>query len=183
MISYTGYVSQEIKLDNRSVVSAHLQQSISELDHVQIIAYGQTTKRLNTGNVTTITSEDIANQPVDNPLLTLEGRVPGLFVSQASGIPGSGVTTLIRGQNSISSGNDPLYIIDGVPYPSLLLNNQGFVLGSSGSGISGIQSMFGNPLSNLNPSNIESISVLKDASATAIYGSRGANGVILITTK
>jgi TonB-linked SusC/RagA family outer membrane protein len=185
VISFTGYATTEVKIRMESQGYLHIRMPVSTnvLDEVQVVAYGTTSRRYNTGNVTTVEAKDIEMQPVDNPLLALEGRVPGLFITQAAGVPGSGVTTLIRGQNSISSGNDPLYIIDGVPYPSLLLNNQGFVLGSSGNGITGVQSMFGNPLSSINPSDIESISVLKDASATAIYGSRGANGVILITTK
>ncbi len=182
IISFIGYDKKELPAQPEWN-NIRLSVATSKLDEIQVIAYGRTSQRLNTGNVSTVSAKEIEQQPVDNPLLTLAGRIPGLFVTQATGVPGSGVTVLIRGQNSISSGNDPLYIIDGVPYPSLLLNNQGFVLGSTGSGISGTQSMYGNPLSNLNPSDIESISVLKDASATAIYGSRGANGVVLITTK
>ncbi len=161
-----------------------LKTKTSVLDEVQMIAYGSTSKRLQTGNVTTVKGEDIAKQPVSNPLLALEGRVPGLFITQANGLPGSGVTVRIQGKNSITKGNDPLYIIDGVPYTSQLLPNFGGPLGGSGGlVINGVADGSGNPLSFINPADIESIDVLKDADATAIYGSRAANGAILITTK
>ncbi len=153
---------------------------ISPLDVIQIEAYRTNTKRLSTSNISTVKSADIEKQPVTNSLLALQGRVPGMQITQSSGVPGSGVTVRIRGQNSINNGNDPLYVIDGVPFSSQNLNNLGTILGSSGSNVGGL---FGNPLSYLNPLDIESIDVLKDADATAIYGSRGANGVVLITTK
>ena len=117
--------------------------------------------------------EEIARQPVSNILSVLSGRVTGVQVTSASGVPGSNVTVRIRGRNSIANGNDPLYLLDGVPFPATSLN------GAFGGGAAG----FSSPLDNINPDDIESIEVLKDASATSIYGSRGANGVILITTK
>jgi len=178
IVSYTGFGTKEI-LFEKSTVSVVLQSSNSPLDQAQVIAYGTTTERLNTGDVTTVKAEDLEKQPVNNPLLALEGRVPGLFITQNNGLPGSGISVMIQGQNSITSGNDPFYVIDGVPYSSQLLYNLGGVLGNSG----GNGSQAGNPLSFINPSDIESISVLKDAEATAIYGSRAANGAILITTK
>jgi len=108
----------------------------------------------------------------------MEGRVPGMFITQNTGVPGGGFNVQIRGQNSIANGNDPLYVIDGVPYTSTLLNSLGSnILGKSSN------SNIGSPFNYINPSDIESIDVLKDADATAIYGSRGANGVVLITTK
>ena len=122
---------------------------------------------------------DIEKQPVNNPLLALEGRIPGVFVTQSTGFPGSGVVVQIQGQNSITNGNDPFYVIDGVPYTSELLPNWGGIFGANGIN----SSISGSPLNYINPSDIESISVLKDADATAIYGSRAANGAILITTK
>jgi TonB-linked SusC/RagA family outer membrane protein len=177
----------EIKLNGRTELALNLKTKTSVLDEVQIIAYGQTSKRLQTGNVTTVKGEDIAKQPVSNPLLALEGRVPGLFITQSTGLPGSGVSVRIQGQNSINKGNDPLYIIDGVPFSSQLLPSLNSPLGSSNNGGSGngqgYASGNGNPLSFINPSDIESIEVLKDADATAIYGSRASNGAILITTK
>ncbi|WEK35577.1 MAG: SusC/RagA family TonB-linked outer membrane protein [Candidatus Pseudobacter hemicellulosilyticus] len=151
-----------------------------KLDEVQIIAYGTTTRRLNTSNSVTITAKDIEKQPVTNPLLSLQGRVPGLFVLQPSGLAGSSVKVQVQGINSITSGNNPLYVIDGVPIiselPSTVIDA---VLGPAGPNYSGN----GNPLNYINIADIESIDVLKDADATAIYGSRAANGAILITTK
>jgi TonB-linked SusC/RagA family outer membrane protein len=152
------------------------------LDEVQVIAYGVTSQRLNTGNVSAVNAETISKQPVNNPLLALSGRVPGLQINQVNGFAGSGVSVQIQGQNSITQGNDPFYVIDGVPYFSQLLPNLGNILGTSrSSGLSVANN--GNPLSFINPQDIESISILKDADATAIYGSRAANGAILITTK
>ncbi len=137
------------------------------------------TKRFNTGNVVTLSNKEIERQPVGNPLNNLQGRVAGLYISQNSGVPGGSFNIQIRGQNSINNGNDPLYIIDGVPYTSQLLPNLSEDILQRGRG----SFVGGNPLSYINPTDIESISVLKDADATSIYGSRGANGVIIITTK
>ncbi|WP_426582655.1 SusC/RagA family TonB-linked outer membrane protein [Mucilaginibacter sp. R-33] len=179
VITFIGYQPKEVKAaENLGVIQ--LAVATSSLDQVQVIAYGQTSQRLSTGNVTTIKAADIEKQPVNNPLLALQGRVPGLFIEQASGVAGGGVKVRIQGQNSYLNGNDPLYVIDGVPYSSQLLSNLGGILRSSGSGDINAN---GNPLSFINPADIESISVLKDADATAIYGSRAANGAILITTK
>ncbi|HEX9512826.1 MAG TPA: SusC/RagA family TonB-linked outer membrane protein, partial [Puia sp.] len=182
-ISYVGYekfTSEIVASDNTMMVNAELKKSTNRLDEVQVIAYGTTTERFNTGNVSVVKAEDIEKQPVNNPLLALEGRVPGLVITQAAGLPGSGVTVQIQGQNSIGNGNDPFYVIDGVPYTSQLLPSLNHLLLGT-SGVNNPQA--GNPLSYINPSDIESISVLKDADATAIYGSRAANGAILITTK
>ncbi len=171
----------EIIVGGKTELLVKLKIRTSALDEVQIIAYGQAIKRLQTGNISTIKADDIEKQPVNNPLLGLEGYVPGLFITQNTGVPGGGLNIQIRGQNSIANGVDPLYIIDGVPYTSQLLPNLGgSVLTQSNKNY--VQGA-GNPLSFISTSDIESISVLKDADATAIYGSRGANGVILITTK
>lgn len=160
----------EEAINGRRNLELKVKGKTGKLDEVQVIAYGKTSQRFNVGNVTTVKAEDIEKQPVQNPLLALQGRVPGLVVTQTTGIPGGGVTVRIQGQNSIRSGNDPLYVIDGVPYPSQLLAPDGPLVN-------------GSPLNYINPSDIESIDVLKDADATAIYGSRAANGAILITTK
>jgi TonB-linked SusC/RagA family outer membrane protein len=179
VVSYTGYISKEVKAE-KDMGSVVLEISLSKLDEVQVIAYGTTTQRLSTGNVTTIKADVIEKQPVNNPLLALQGRVPGLFIEQATGFAGTGVKVRIQGQNSINNGSDPLYVIDGVVYPSQLLAGGNVLLGNSG----GSQDDgTGNPLSFINPADIESIDVLKDADATSIYGSRAANGAILITTK
>ncbi len=177
VISSIGYATREINIGNNDAIGAiNLTLSDSKLDEVQIIAYGTTTQRLSTGNISTVKAADIEKSPVNNPLLALQGRVPGVFITQATGLPGSGVTVRVQGQNSITKGNDPFYIIDGVPYSSQLLPSLTGVLGNSGGAD-------GNPLNFINPLDIESIDVLKDADATAIYGSRAANGAILITTK
>jgi len=177
VISYIGFVKRELPVA-ANMGKIKLTIASNQLDAVQVTAYGQTTERLSTGDISTVMSKTIGQQPVDNSLLALEGQVPGLFITQSTGIPGSGVTVQIRGTNSIANGKDPFYVIDGVPYTSELLPNSAQVLGTSAS-----SSINGNPLSFLNPDDIESISVLKDASATSIYGSRAANGAIIITTK
>jgi len=173
-VSFTGYESKTVKAVPGDLLSVILKVSTSPLDQVQIIAYGSTSKRLNIGDVSTVNAKTIAEQPVSDPLAALEGRVPGLQITQQSGVPGSAYTVLIRGQNSIANGNNPLYVIDGVPYTGNSISAN--VL--TASILAG-----GNPLSSINPQDIESIDILKDADATSIYGSRGANGVILITTK
>jgi TonB-linked SusC/RagA family outer membrane protein len=168
VISFIGYQKQELPAQT-DMGKIKLVIATNALDAVQVVAYGETTQRLTTGNISGVTAEEIERQPVDNPLLALEGKVPGLFVAQTNGAPNSAVTVQIQGQNSIQSGNDPLYVIDGVPY-----NSETMMQG----GIGGT-----NPLSYVNPTDIQSIEVLKDAEATSIYGSRAANGAILITTK
>lgn len=183
IISYTGLKEKEYKITSTlSVETIVMEMSDNRLDEVQIIAYGTTSKRLSTGNINTVKAKDIEKQPVNNPLLALQGRVPGLFIEQATGFSGTGVKVRIQGQNSIQNGNDPLYVIDGVPYVSQLLPGGNMILGNSG-GSFRVLNVNGNPLSSINPADIESIDVLKDADATAIYGSRAANGAILITTK
>ena len=171
-ITSVGYEAREILIGTNRNLNIHLQAAIDGLDEMVIKGYYSTTKRLNTGSVSKINAEDISQQPVSNVLSAMEGRMPGVFIAQSSGVAGAAISLQIRGRNSIRSGNDPLYLVDGVPYTSTQL-------GSSQSAI--IEG--GSPLSNINPSDIESVEVLKDADATAIYGSRGANGVILITTK
>lgn len=171
IITYTGFATKTATVSLKLPTVIYLKPSTSELDQVQVIAYGTTTKRFSTGNVATVTAADIAKNPVSNPLLALSGRVSGLVINQTTGMPGGAVSVQLRGRNSIGNGNDILYIIDGVPF-------KGGVAGSINSGLAQ-----GNLLDLVNPADIESIDVLKDADATSIYGSRGANGVILITTK
>ena len=184
MISFSGFESRQVKFGSQSGLNVVLLRSNSPLDQVQVVAYGTTTPRFSTGDVTTVTSAEIEKQPVDNPLLALEGRVPGLLITQTSGVPGSGISITIQGLNTLSAGTDPFYVVDGVPYPSELLPNLGAIMGNgSGTNNQYTSSGYGNPLSYINPADIESISVLKDADATSIYGSRAANGAIIITTK
>ena len=175
VINYLGFVTKEVVAD-KEYTFIRLQQSESKLDEVQIQAYGVTSKRLNTGNISSVKAEDIAKQPINNPLLALSGRVPGLEITQGSGLAGSGVRVRIQGTNTITSSNEPFYVVDGVPFQSSLL-------GSLRDNTINDIPAFGNPLSYINPLDIESIEVLKDAAATSIYGSRAQNGAILVTTK
>jgi TonB-linked SusC/RagA family outer membrane protein len=180
-ISYIGYEAYRTKInvvDNQATILARLKQSENNLDQTVVKGYYATTNRLNTGDVTTIKSEDLAKQPVANPLAALEGRVPGLVITQTTGAPGGGFKVQIRGQNSLLNGNDPFYVIDGVPY-----NSQIPALKSTYKPLINPTLQGGNPLNFINISDIESIVILKDADATSIYGSRAANGAILITTK
>lgn len=178
IISHVQYEIMNLSVRGNGFINATLQLRVSSLDELQIIAYGTTTKRFTTGNVTTIKSSDLEKQPVQNPLLALQGRVPGLEITQSTGLSGGGVKVRIQGINSFGSinglvGTEPLIIVDGVPYPSK------FPYSSAMDAL--IQG--GSPLNYINMMDIESISILKDADATAIYGSRAANGAILITTK
>lgn len=175
VFSFIGYASLEIEMKDQTTIEVTLHEDTQNLNEVVVNAgYWKVRDREQTGNIAKVSAEEIARQPVSNPLQALQGRMPGVYIQQSSGVPGSGFNIQIRGRNSLrADGNDPLYIVDGVPY-------NGTALGSifSNSIVNG-----GSPLNQLNPADIESIEVLKDADATAIYGSRGANGVVLITTK
>jgi TonB-linked SusC/RagA family outer membrane protein len=180
-ISFVGYEMQTIVVRNKTVINASLSIAVKGLDETIIKGYYTTSKRLNTGNVSKVTAEEIGKQPISNPLAALEGRMPGVYIQQTTGVPGGAFNIQIRGQNSLrnslnnsasDNGNLPLYVIDGVPFTPTSL----------GAGISGALQTI-SPLNSFNPADIESIEILKDADATAIYGARGANGVVLITTK
>ncbi len=189
VFSCIGYNKQEVAVGKRNVVDLVIEENASELEAITINAgYYTVTDKTKTGNIAKVTAKEITNIPVASPLMALQGRVAGLEISPASG-PGIAPTIRIRGHNSLRTtdlkksipgstgidGNLPLYIIDGIP-----VNSEPLALPSYA------QMYFGgkmDPLSTINLENIQSIEVLKDADATAIYGSRGANGVILITTK
>lgn len=156
MVSYIGYATQEVLVKGQSELSIVLQESTAGLDEVVVVGYGYQRKVDLTGSVVSVAVEELEELPVTRTDQALQGRVPGVFVQSTDGSPNGSVNIRIRGSNSLSAGNDPLIVIDGFQ---------------------------GGSLNNLNPNDIESIQVLKDASATAIYGSRGANGVILVTTK
>jgi TonB-dependent starch-binding outer membrane protein SusC len=179
-ISAIGFGKKEVKINGSQPIVVALDIVRSELDEVQYIAYGQTSKRLSTSNITSVKGADIEKQPVQNVLLALQARVPGLFVTQVSGLSGSGLKVNIQGPNSLRNGSNPIYVIDGVPV-NAQLPGTGLGGGHGHDAANWIEG--GNPLNYLNPSDIESVEVLKDADATAIYGSRAANGAILITTK
>ncbi|MBS1566672.1 MAG: TonB-dependent receptor plug domain-containing protein, partial [Bacteroidetes bacterium] len=177
-IRFTGYVTQYVKAGSKEIYVS-LKRADNKMDEIVVKGYYATSKRLNTGNVSTINAADIQNQPVTNPMQALQGMVPGLFIQQATGMPGAKTNVLLRGTGSITSGTVPLYIIDGVQYNGTPVDAQmrmGFSTGNQPNGGT-------DPLAQINPADIETIQVLKDADATSIYGSRGANGVIIITTK
>ena len=173
VITATNIETREIKVAGRTTFDIVVKIKVSPLDQVQIIGYGSTTKRLTTGAISTVKGDEINLRPVDNVMLALQGQVSGLAITN----PGSGIGSppqiLIRGKNSITSGTAPLIILDGV----IINQNLGGLTGSAfyQDGVS--------VLNSINPNDVKSIDVLKDADATAIYGSRGTNGVIIITTK
>jgi TonB-linked SusC/RagA family outer membrane protein len=181
IVSHVQYEDAKILVKGNTVIKAILNTRVSNLDETQVVAYGTVTRRLNSGNVFTIKGRDLSNQPASNPLQAMQGRVPGLMVVQQTGVPGGGYDVLIRGKNSITNGNDPLYIIDGVPYSSDLLPNASWLATTAAFGNGSTTAP--SPLNFINLADIESVEVLKDADATAIYGTRAANGVIMITTK
>jgi TonB-linked SusC/RagA family outer membrane protein len=181
--SCVGYEPVEKHIKDQSFITVRLKPQVIDLDETVIIGYGKTSKRNNTGSVYKLNQVDIARQPVSDPLATLQGRVPGLLVIQSNGLPGSSYRIQLRGQSSIGivpgrlPPNDPLFIIDGVPYAP---NNSSLQAVKTGSALGELGR---SPLSFINIGDIDHIEVLKDADATAIYGSRGSNGVILISTK
>ena len=188
VISYVGYAPQSIKVKDAAIFQVYLVSAKNELDKVVIQAYGTTTQRLNTGNIATVTAAQIERQPIMNPLEALQGQVPGVVVQETNGYASAPFKVEIRGRSVIdpSLPSDPLYIVDGVPLTTLNSPYGGnYASGSTGVSENGFEGPAGgqSPFFSINPADIESITVLKDADATAIYGSRGANGVILLTTK
>lgn len=171
IISYLGYKTIRVVV-TQSPVEIQLEPEISNLGDVVVVGYGRQRRKDLTGSVASIPTV-LKGQPVSSPDKLLQGTVPGVQVTQSSGQPGSGAAIRVRGGTSINAGNEPLYVIDGFP----VYNGDESV----DAGVTSGEKI--NPLANINPSDIESIEVLKDASATAIYGSRGANGVVLITTQ
>lgn len=172
ILSYTGFTSSEIVLDNNTTLNLKLSADVKLLNEVLVVGYGSQNKREVTGAIATVKGSSIAQLPVPSFDAALQGRAAGLQVSQQGGSPGSPVRIQIRGTSSISSGTEPLYIVDGMP---IFQDIGGFASSRTNNNL--------NPLANINPNDIESIEILKDAAATAIYGSRGANGVIIVTTK
>src|SRR5690554_4501575 len=158
VFSYLGFESQRIEVGEQTTIDVTLVEEVEALDEVVVIGYGTQRKSDLTGSVAQVSSREINAFPSTNLLQSLSGRASGVRVSQTTGAPGGGLNVRIRGTNSIQGSNEPLYVVDGFP-------------------------IFGNNPTVLNNTDIESIEVLKDASATAIYGSRGANGVVIITTK
>lgn len=174
VFSNIGYAEQEINVAGRNTVSVTLYETTKELDDVVVVGYGTVRKRDLTGSVTSLDSRKLNPGIQVSVDQMIQGRAAGVQVTQTSSEPGGGVAIRIRGVASLSAGNDPLYVIDGLPIDNTLV--------TPGSAVT-LDRSPRNPLNSMNPGDIESIEILKDASATAIYGSRGANGVILITTK
>lgn len=180
VFSYIGYSTQEVKVSNRSVVDIVLKDDMQALEEVVVVGYGTMKKSDLTGSVSSITSDNFKLGTDLTPQQLMQGAFSGVNISQNSGKPGGSNTIRVRGGTSITASNDPLYVIDGVPISTSAGVNQSNI-GSSTTDFFDQEPI--NPLSNINPNDIESINILKDTSATAIYGSRGANGVIMITTK
>ncbi len=171
VFSFVGLKTEEVEINNRSVINIIMQTQSVDLDELVVVAYGTQKKRDVIGSVASVKSEELARIPTTTFDQALQGMAAGVQVTSSSGVPGSPVSIKIRGISSISSGTDPLWIVDGMPI-------------YSGGGLERTQGSTGqSPMSLINPNDIESIEVLKDAAATAIYGSRASNGVIIITTK
>lgn len=175
VVSYVGYGTQEISIAGKTSVDVSLSSSGSNLNEVVVVGYGTARRKDLTGSVASVKAKDFNQGIVTAPDQLIQGKVAGVQVINNSGAPGGATTIRIRGISSIRSGNQPLFVVDGVPL-------------SGGSPAPGLGTALGgapgdNPLNFLNPNDIASMEVLKDASATAIYGSRGANGVVIITTK
>ncbi|WP_445733368.1 SusC/RagA family TonB-linked outer membrane protein [Mariniflexile sp.] len=172
IFSYLGYTDKEVNVGAKNVINVTMQSSTDELDEMIIIGYGVKKKRNLTGSIVSVSSKEISESNLQDPISAIQGRAAGVQVVSNSGSPGGGMSIKVRGNSSLNSGNTPLYVVDGIPIES-----------SSLSTLNGTENFGLNPLSDINPNDIESIEILKDAASTAIYGSRAANGVILITTK
>ena len=175
-ISMVGYKTQVVNIKGKTSVEVTLMEDAQLMDEVVVVGYGTMKKRDISGSVSQIKSEDIMSGGQMNVAQSLEGKIAGVDVKSSDGAPGSGVSITVRGANSFTTSSQPLYIVDGIPFgtdPN----------GVPSSGANDGQNTSQNPLSMINPNDIEKIEVLKDASATAIYGSRGANGVVIITTR
>ncbi|WP_010517526.1 SusC/RagA family TonB-linked outer membrane protein [Croceivirga radicis] len=180
VFSYVGFKTQQVNANGKTAVNVVLEEDSQLLDEIVVVGYGTQKVKDVTGAIASVKSDDFVDALPVQPEQLLQGKVAGVNIVQSSGMPGASSTVRIRGTSSISAGNDPLYVIDGVPLQFGSANNN---ISVATSGSSPLSEEATNPLSLINPADIESIDVLKDASATAIYGSRGANGVIVITTK
>ena len=168
VISSLGYTSQTVAVGSRSAINLTLQATTTNLNEAVVVGYGSQSKADLTGSVVQLSSNVIANQPVQSFEQAIQGRTPGVVINQGSGKLGQGIKIQVRGTSSVTASNAPLYVVDGVPITSQDQSSDTEPL---------------NPLADLNPNDIESVTILKDASASAIYGSRASNGVVIITTK
>jgi TonB-dependent starch-binding outer membrane protein SusC len=168
VFSFIGFANKEIEAGQQSVVDVQLSADVTQLSEVVVVGYGTQLKQDLTGNVASVKGDVLKNIPVPTFEQALQGRAAGVFIEAGNGKLGQGIKVRVRGSSSVSAGNQPLYVIDGIPMTS---NSQSNIGGQT------------NPLTDINPADIASIEILKDASAAAIYGSRAANGVVIITTK
>ena len=168
--SYISFVKQEVVVGDRTTIDIQLSEDVQLLEDVVVVGYGEQDRKTLTSAVSSISSEELQNTPSASTDQLMQGRAAGVQISTNSGTPGGGIFVKIRGTSSISGGSDPLYVVDGIPIQT----------GNYGLGLGGETT---SALADIDPSDIESIEILKDASATAIYGARAANGVVLITTK
>ncbi len=175
VVSYIGYTTTEVAVNGRASINFTLEEDAEALEEVVIIGYGTTTVKDATGSVTSVSAKDFNGGVIASPEQLIQGKTAGVNIQQTSGEPGAGIQINIRGSNSVRANNSPLFVVDGIP----LSGGDTAPSGDTGFGGTAVK----NPLNFLNPQDIESMSILKDASATAIYGSRGANGVVIITTK
>ncbi len=171
VFSFLGFESQEIEVSPGQEVNVRMKEDAQSLSEVVVVGYGSQDRKTLTSRISSVQADEIANVPVTSSDQLLQGRASGVQISSTSGDPGSGVSVKIRGTSSISGSSDPLYVVDGIPIQSANLSQIG---------VGGATT---NPIADINPADIQSIDILKDASATAIYGSRAANGVVLVTTK
>lgn len=178
--SFIGYLPKEVTVGNQSTINITMAPDVKQLEEVVVVGYGTQRKSDLTGAVASVSGDKLRNTVAANVDQQLQGRVPGVQVTQNSGRPGGAVSIRVRGTSSITGSNEPLYVIDGVQISGRGAGVAGF---DWAGGAGGQQNNTASPLAALDPNDIESIEVLKDASATAIYGSRGANGVVIITTK
>ena len=157
VFSSVAFAAQTVSIDGQRQINVTLKEDVRSLDDVVVVGYGTQKKSQTTGAISSVTSKEIAELPVVNARQALQGRAAGVDVIQSGSQSGGGITVRIRGRRSINASNDPLYVVDGIPLAG--------------------------GIDDINPQDIASLECLKDASATAIYGSRGANGVVLVTTK
>ena len=167
-VSYIGYHPKSVRVENGQPLHITMEPSVSSLDAVVVVGYGVQRKRDVTTSISSVKGEDLVDVPANSIEQALVGRMSGVQVSQGTGMPGGGTSIKVRGTGTVTAGSDPLYVIDGIPQSDLAGDATGTTI---------------NPLGGIDMNDVESIEVLKDASAAAIYGSRGANGVVIITTK
>lgn len=167
-VSFIGFTTNEFTVGNKTIINISMASDVKSLNEVIVTGFGSQIKRELTGNIAKIKGSDIQDMPITTVEQALQGKAAGVQINQGTGKLAQGIQVRVRGQSSISASNEPLYVIDGIPLTQDDFGNNG---GAT------------NPMADINPQDIESIEILKDASAAAIYGARAANGVVLITTK